>query len=170
MDVLSSSHQAIADLFDAHMAAEMKGDLEGTMATMDADPHLINMASGTGGVGTAWVRDFYAHDLIGQFFPADVEFIRISRTINDERLVDEWVIRFTHDKVMTHLLSGVAPTGRRVEMALAVVVGVREGKVAYEHVYWDQAGLLAQLGLLDPTGLPIDTTAAARLLAATGKG
>jgi len=68
------------------------------------------------------------------------------------------------------LLSGVAPTGRRVEMALAVVVGVREGKVAYEHVYWDQAGLLAQLGLLDPTGLPIDTTTAARLLAATGKG
>jgi carboxymethylenebutenolidase len=55
-------------------------------------------------------------------------------------------------------------------MALAVVVGVREGKVAYEHVYWDQAGLLAQLGLLDPTGLPIDTTTAARLLAATGKG
>ena len=64
-------------------------------------------------------------DLIGQFFPADVEFIQISRTINDERLVDEWVIRFTHDKVMTHLLSGVAPTGKRVEMAVALVVGVR---------------------------------------------
>jgi len=167
MDVLSPSHQAIADLFDAHMAAEMKGDLEGTMATMAAEPHLLNMASGTGGVGTAGVRDFYAHDLIGQFFPDDVEFTRISRTINDERLVDEWVIRFTHDKVITHLLPGVAPTGRRVQAAFVVVVGVREGKVTYEHVYWDQASLLVQLGLLDPTGLPIGTNLAERLLAMT---
>ena len=99
-----------------------------------------------------------------------MEFITISRTVDGERLVDELVIRFTHTEAIGHLLPGVAPTGRRVEMALVVIVGVRDGKVAYEHIYWDQAGLLVQLGLLDPAGLPIGINTAARLLAATGKG
>ena len=152
------------------MQAELNGDLDATMATMVADPHLINLASGTGGQGAEGVREFYATQLIGQFFPPDVEFIQISRTVDGERLVDELVIRFTHTTAIGHLLPGVAPTGRRVEMALVVIVGVREGKVAYEHIYWDQAGLLVQLGLLDPSGLPIGLDTASLLLAATGKG
>ena len=152
------------------MQAELNGDLDATMATMVEDPHLINLASGTGGQGAEGVREFYATQLIGQFFPPDVEFISISRTVDGERLVDELVIRFTHTEAIGHLLPGVAPTGRRVEMALVVIVGVREGKVAYEHIYWDQAGLLVQLGLLDPSGLPIGLDTASRLLAVTGKG
>jgi carboxymethylenebutenolidase len=152
------------------MQAELNADLDTTMATMVAEPHLINLASGTGGVGADGVREFYATKLIGQFFPPDVEFIPISRTVDGERLVDELVIRFTHTEAIGHLLPGVVPTGRRVEMALVVIVGVRDGKVAYEHIYWDQAGLLVQLGLLDPAGLPIATDTAARLLAVTGKG
>ncbi len=152
------------------MQAELNGDLDATMATMVADPHLINMASGTGGQGAEGVREFYATQLIGQFFPPDVEFIPISRTVDGERLVDELVIRFTHTEAIGHLLPGVAPTGRRVEMALVVIVGVRDGKVAYEHIYWDQAGLLVQLGLLDPSGLPVGLDTASRLLAATDKG
>jgi carboxymethylenebutenolidase len=157
-------------LFDLHMQAELNADLNATMATMADDPHLINLASGTGGVGAEEVRDFYATKLIGQFFPPDVEFIPVSRTVDSERLVDELVIRFTHTQVIGHLLPGVAPTGRRVEMALVVIVGVSGGKVAYEHIYWDQAGLLVQLGLLDPAGLPIGIDTASRLLVATGKG
>ncbi len=152
------------------MQAELNGDLDATMATMVADPHLINLASGTGGQGAEGVREFYATQLIGQFFPPDVEFIPISRTVDGERLVDELVIRFTHTEAIGHLLPGVAPTGRRVEMALVVIVGVRDGKVAYEHIYWDQAGLLVQLGLLDPSGLPVGLDTASRLLAATDKG
>lgn len=152
------------------MQAELNADLEATMATMVEAPHLINLASGTGGVGAEAVRAFYANQLIGQFFPPDVAFIPISRTVDGEQLVDELVIRFTHTEPMGHLLPGVAPTGRRVEMALVVIVGVRDGKVAYEHIYWDQAGLLVQLGLLDPTGLPVGIDTAALLLAATGKG
>jgi len=152
------------------MQAEIDADLETTMATMVEEPHLINLASGTGGQGAEGVRTFYATHLIGQFFPPDVEFVPISRTVDDERLVDELVIRFTHTERMDHLLPGVAPTGRRVEMALVVIVGLRDGKVAYEHIHWDQAGLLVQLGLLDPTGLPIAPDTAAQLLAFTGKG
>jgi carboxymethylenebutenolidase len=159
-----------AALFEAHMQAELHADLDATMATMVDDPHLLNLASGTGGQGAHGVREFYATHLIGQFFPPDVEFIPISRTVDGERLVDELVIRFTHTETIGHLLPGVAPTGRRVEMALVVIVGLKGEKVAYEHIHWDQAGLLAQLGLLDPGGLPIATDTAARLLAFTGRG
>ena len=157
-------------LFQVHMQAEIDADLAGTLATMVDDPHLLNLASGTGGQGRDSVAAFYSTYLIGQFFPPDVEFILVSSTETAERLVDELVIRFTHTQPIGHLLPGVAPTGRRVEMALVVIVGVREGKVAYEHIYWDQAGLLAQLGLLDPTDLPIVTDTAGRLLAYTGLG
>ena len=151
------------------MQAELNADLASTLATMVAEPHLLNLGSGTGGNGRAGVEEFYATRLIGQFFPPDVEFIPISRTVDGERLVDEMVIRFTHTETIGHLLPGVAPTGRRVEMALVVIVGVSDGKVAYEHIYWDQAGLLAQLGLLDPAGLPIASDTATQLLAFTGK-
>ncbi len=151
------------------MQAELNADLASTLATMVAEPHLLNLGSGTGGKGRAGVEEFYATRLIGQFFPPDVEFIPISRTEDGERLVDEMVIRFTHTETIGHLLPGVAPTGRRVEMALVVIVGVSDGKVAYEHIYWDQAGLLAQLGLLDPAGLPIASDTATQLLAFTGK-
>jgi carboxymethylenebutenolidase len=164
-----TDRESIASLFDAHMQAERAADLEATLATMAAEPHLLNLGSGTGGKGHDGVRDFYALHLIGQFFPPDTEFLPISRTIDAERLVDELVIRFTHTETISHLLPGVAPTGRRVEVALVVVVGVRDGKVAYEHIYWDQASVLVQLGLLDPGGLPIAVDAAATLLAFTSK-
>jgi hypothetical protein len=60
-----------AALFEAHLQAELHADLEATMATMVDDPHLLNLASGTGGEGAAGVREFYATKLIGQFFPPD---------------------------------------------------------------------------------------------------
>jgi carboxymethylenebutenolidase len=34
-------------------------------------------------------------------------------------------------------------------------MGFSDGKVAYEHIYWDQASVLVQIGLLDPALLPV---------------
>jgi len=65
------------------------------------------------------------------------------------------IVSFTHDVGMPALLPGVKPTGKKVELPHVVVVGFTGGKVAYERIYWDQASLLAQIGLLDPTNLPI---------------
>jgi carboxymethylenebutenolidase len=156
-------------LFDAHLQAELAADLDATMATMVAEPHLLNLGSGMGGEGHDEVRRFYAEQLIGQFFPPDAEFVPISRTIDGERLVDEVVINFTHTQAIEHFLPGVAPTGRRATVAVAVIVGLQHGKVSYEHIYWDQAGLLVQLGLLDGRDLPIDHTTAERLLKMVGR-
>ena len=79
----------------------------------------------------------------------------ISRTVGENQVVDELVLEFTHDIEMPQLLPGIAPSGRHVQLAFCVVVGFRDGKVAHEHIYWDQASLLAQVGLLDPAELPI---------------
>ena len=141
--------------FGEHMDAELGGDLDRTMATMTANPHLVNVPTMVGGQGPDGVRTFYANRLIGQFFPPDVKFETVSRTYGRERLVDELIISFTHTTEMDHLLPGVKPTGKYAEVAFVVIVGFEDGKVSYEHIHWDQANLLVQLGLIDPEGLPL---------------
>lgn len=155
MPDLNQKQQAMLDIFQKHVGAELAGDLETTMATMTDNPHLFNMPVLTGGIGKIGVRDFYANHLVGKFFPPDVEMIVISRTIGDEQIVEELVIRFTHTTVIEWMLPGIDPTGKKVQVAFAVIVKVTDGKIAHEHIFWDQANVLVQLGLLDSTGLPV---------------
>ncbi|MFA5885174.1 MAG: nuclear transport factor 2 family protein [Acidimicrobiia bacterium] len=166
-----STAQAMDAIFGRHMDAELAGDLDETLATMTANPHLVNVPTMVGGAGPEGVRDFYANRLIGQFFPPDAEFVTVSRTFGDGQLVDELVISFTHTITMDWMLPGVEPTGRPVSVAFVVIVGVDGDKIAYEHIHWDQATVLVQLGLLDPAGLPVaGREAAAKLLDPTIPG
>jgi carboxymethylenebutenolidase len=160
--MLSSAQQAMVDLFQKHVDAELAGDLDTTMATMTADPHLNHVASMAGGVGRDGVRAFYRDHLVGRFFPPDVKMTTVSRTVGDNQVVEEVVISFTHTTEVDWILPGVAPTGRRVEVAVVVIVGFKDGKISHEHIYWDQAGVLVQVGLLDPTGLPVSGAESAR--------
>ena len=155
MEKLSAAQQAAVDLFQKHVAAELAGDLETTMATMTESPHLNHVPTMMGGVGRDGVRAFYRDHLVGRFFPPDVTMTTVSRTVGDERIVEEMVIAFTHTTEIDWMLPGVVPTGKRVEAAFVVVVGVKDGKVSHEHIYWDQASVLVQIGLLDPRGLPV---------------
>jgi carboxymethylenebutenolidase len=147
--------QKMVALFEKHVAAELNGDLDTTMATMTDHPHLINLPTGHGGVGRDEVHAFYRDFLVGKFFPPDVEMTSVSRTVNAERIVDEMIIAFTHTQEIPWMLPGVAPTGKAVVAAFVVIVGVKEGKVDYEHIYWDQASVLVQIGALKPDGLPV---------------
>jgi carboxymethylenebutenolidase len=156
------SKQAMVDTFQKHVAAELAGDLDTTMATMSDNPHLHSVPTMMGGVGRDGVRDFYRKHLVGKFFPPDVKMTTVSTTVGDDRIAEEVVISFTHTTEIDWLLPGVAPTGKPVEVALAVVVGFKDGKISHEHIYWDQAGVLVQLGLLDPTGLPVTGAESAR--------
>lgn len=151
-------------VFNAHMDAELAGDLDKTLATMSPNPHLVNIPTMVGGQGPSGVRTFYAKRLIGQFFPPDVKFESISRTYSEERLVDELIISFTHTTVIDWMLPNVKPTGKRVETVFVVIVGIEGDKVSYEHIMWDQANVLVQIGLLDPTGLPVTGAGAAAKL------
>ena len=147
--------QDIASVFDDHVAAEFVDmDLDATMATMTEDPYVNHVPVMTGGVGVEGVRQFYGDHFIGKW-PNDIAITPVSRTVGESQIVDELVLSFTHDIEMPQLLPGVSPTGRHVQLAFCVVVGFADGKVAHEHIYWDQASLLAQVGLLDPSELPI---------------
>ena len=95
---------------------------------------------------------FYRDHLVGRFFPPDVKMASVSRTVGESQIVEELAISFTNTTPINWLLPGVAPTGNPVEMAVAVVVGFKDGKISHEHIYWDQAGVLVQVGLLDPRG------------------
>lgn len=157
-------NDSVDAIFEEHMNAELAGDLDKTMATMSANPHIVNVPTMIGGQGQEGVRRFYANRLIGQFFPPDVKFETISRTYSPQRLIDELIISFTHTIQMDHILPGVKPTGKFVEAAFVVIVGIEDGKVTYEHIHWDQANVLVQLGLIDPTGLPVTGAGAAAKL------
>jgi carboxymethylenebutenolidase len=149
-------------LFQKHVDAELAGDLDTTMATMTENPHLNHVASMAGGVGRDGVRAFYRDHLVGRFFPPDVKMTPVSRTVGDDQVVEELVISFTHTTEVDWILPGVAPTGKRVEVAVVVIVGFEDGKISHEHIYWDQASVLVQVGLLDPKGLPVSGAESAR--------
>jgi len=145
----------LGSVFDAHVAAEFVTlDVDATMATMTDTPYLVHVPVLTGGYGREAVREFYASYFVGRW-PKDTKITQLSRTIGEDRVVDELIMSFTHDISMPAILPGVSPTGRRVELPFVVVVGFKGGKVAYEHIYWDQASMLVQLGLLDKAALPV---------------
>ena len=154
--------QEMIDLFQKHVGAEIAGDLETTMATMNANPHLNHVPTMAGGVGRDGVRAFYRDHLVGKFFPPDVKMESVSRTVGESSIVEELFITFTHTTPVDWLLPGVAPTGKPVAMAVAAVVGFKDGKISHEHIYWDQASILVQVGLLDPKGLPVSGGESAR--------
>jgi carboxymethylenebutenolidase len=149
-------------VFDAHVKAEFVDmDVAATMATMTPEPYLTHVPTLTGGTGRAEVERFYREHFVGHW-PDDVQVKSVSRTVGQNRVVDELIVSFTHDREMPVFLPGVTPTGRKVVLPHVVVMGFDEfGRVAYEHIYWDQASLL---GLLDPTLLPVSGAEQAKRL------
>ncbi len=153
----SPSHaKDLGAVFDAHVKAEfVDKDVAATMATMAPEPYLTHVPTLTGGTVRAQVTQFYRDHFVGHW-PDDVEVKPLSRTVGENRVVDELIVSFTHDREMRVYLPGVAPTGRKVVLPHVVVMGFDEaGRVSYEHIYWDQATLLVQVGLLDPERLPV---------------
>jgi carboxymethylenebutenolidase len=150
------------DLWEDHVRHEFgTRDTDATLDTMVPDAYVNHVPVMTGGVGHDALREFYSRLFIPKM-PPDTEIVPISRTIGTDRLVDEMLFRFTHTIEMEWMLPGVAPTGRRVEIPLVAIVHFRDGKLAHEHIYWDQASVLVQLGLLEPRGLPVAGVETAR--------
>jgi carboxymethylenebutenolidase len=107
------------------------------------------------------LREFYSKRFIPQM-PPDTEMTPVSRTIGEDQLVDEMVFKFTHSIRMDWMLPGVPPTGKRVEVPLVAIVRFRDGKLAHEHIYWDQASVLVQIGFIDAATLPVAGVESAR--------
>src|SRR5436190_24019704 len=152
---LNPAQQTLRQLWEKHVQYEFSTrNTEDTLATMVDDAYVNHIPVLTGGSGRNELREFYSKRFIPQM-PPDTEMTPVSRTIGDNQIVDEMIFKFTHTIRMDWMLPGIPPTGRRVEVPLVAIVRVRDGKLAHEHIYWDQASVLVQIGLLDPARLPV---------------
>jgi carboxymethylenebutenolidase len=154
-------------LWEEHTAHEFSTrDTEATLDTMVDDAYVNHIPTMTGGYGKAALRDFYSHHFIPSM-PPDTALTPISRTVGENQLVDEMIFSFTHTQEMPWMLPGIAPTNRRVEVPLVAIVHFRDGKLAHEHIYWDQASVLKQIGLLTDPSLPVFGAETARKIMPT---
>jgi carboxymethylenebutenolidase len=145
----------LSALWDMHCYHEFATrDVDATMATMVAQPYVNHVPTMTGGVGYKDLHRFYTNHFVNSN-PADTRLIPISRTIGADRVVDEMIFCFTHDREIDWMLPGVKPTGKFVEVPLVAIINFRGDKLYHEHIYWDQASVLVQIGLLDPKLLPV---------------
>jgi len=159
---LAGTGPSLSALWEEHVQHEFATrDTEATLKTMVKDAYVNHVPVLTGGVGLEQLRDFYSRRFIPKM-PPDTQMMSVSRTVGAHGLVDEMIFRFTHTIEMDWMLPGVAPTGRRVEVALVAIVYFRGDRLAHEHIYWDQASVLAQVGLVDAAKLPIAGAEAAR--------
>jgi carboxymethylenebutenolidase len=141
-------------LWDRHLYFEFEArDPDETMKTMVAEPYVNHIPTMTGGYGFKELHRFYKYHFLTKF-PKNGKTIHISRTIQGDRLIEEMVSCFTHDTEIDFLLPGIPPTGKYVEIPVVAIVQFRGNKLYNEHIYWDQASLLVQLGLLDPKRIP----------------
>jgi carboxymethylenebutenolidase len=158
----TTGQERLNSIWEEHVRDEfVTRDTDATLKTMVPDAYVNHVPVMTGGVGREELREFYSRHFIPKM-PPDTEIVPISRTIGTDQLVDEMIVRFTHTLEMDWMLPGVAPTGKRVEVPLVAIVQFRDGKLAHEHIYWDQASVLVQLGLLDPSKLPVAGVETAR--------
>jgi carboxymethylenebutenolidase len=152
----------LAALWEKHVECEFATrDTESTLATMVDDAYVNHIPVLTGGDGKQALREFYSKRFISQM-PPDTAITLVSRTVGEDQIVDEMIFKFTHTIAMDWMLPGVAPTGKPVEVPLVAIVSFRDGKLAHEHIYWDQASVLVQIGLLDPARLPVAGVESAR--------
>ena len=149
-------------LWEEHLRHEFETrDIDATMATIVPTPYVNHVPTMAGGVGHDQLKRFYKYHFIGAN-PPDMTMTPVSRTVGADRVVDEMVVRFTHTTAIDWMLPGIAPTGRVVEIPLVAIVQFRDGKMAHEHIYWDQASVLVQIGVLESRDLPVAGAETAR--------
>src|SRR5918996_1526207 len=151
-------HPDLGAIFDKHIKCEFEDhDVDATMKTMVKEPYVHHVPTLTGGIGYDGVYSFYKNDFVGKM-PADTKIVHVSRTVGKDHVVDELILSFTHDREIKYMLPGIPPTGKHVELPHVVVMKFKGNKIEHEHIYWDQASLLAQIGFLDPKKLPVITS------------
>ena len=159
---LTLEQQKMVDTWERHTFTEfVQKNIEATMATMAVNPFVNHVPVMTGGVDSSEVRNFYRKYFIPNH-PPDTEVVSVARTIGENRIVDELIHKFTHSIEMPWILPGVKPTNKRVEIAIVVVVQFEGEKIVGERIYWDQASVLTQVGVLDNDNLPVTGIEASR--------
>ena len=154
----------LSALWDKHCEYEFgTRDVDKTMSTMVAEPYVNHIPTMTGGVGYKDLHRFYSNHFVNSN-PPDTMLVPLSRTVGATQVVDEMLFSFTHTTEIPWMLPGVEPTGKKVEVPLVAIINFRGDKLYHEHIYWDQASVLVQVGLLDPKLMPAAGVESARKL------
>ena len=147
--------ERLVALWEEHIADEfIVKDAQATIDTMCEDAYVNHIPTLAGGYGKKELLAFYSEDFI-PVMPPDTTITPVSRTVGENQLVDEMIFSFTHSQPIPWMLPGVAPTHRKVQIPLVAIVGFRDDKLVHEHIYWDQASVLKQIGLLNDLALPV---------------
>ncbi|MBL4622557.1 MAG: dienelactone hydrolase family protein [Immundisolibacteraceae bacterium] len=142
-------------IWDDHLSREFETkQADAALATMVERPYVNHIPTMTGGTGRKQLSRFYKNHFIPRNAP-DTHMVPISRTVGVDKIVDEFLFCFTHSQEIDWLLPGIAPSGNKVEIPMIAIVNFRGDKICHEHIYWDQATALVQVGKLDPEGLPV---------------
>ena len=158
---LTTDERKLAGVWEEHLRAEFEArSVDETLATMVANPRVHLAPVMLGGSGKEEVSEFYQRFMAQ--IPKDSEILPVSRTVGQGRVVEEIIFRFTHDIRMDWMVPGIPPTGKRVEISLLIVIQFDGDKMVHEHLYWDQASVLVQLGVLEPGRLPVVGAESAR--------
>jgi carboxymethylenebutenolidase len=146
---IKRKRSSLAAVFDKHIKHEFQDhDVDATMKTMVGEPYVHHVPMMTGGIGYDSVYNFYKNHFVGKM-PDDTKIEHISRTIGKDQVVDELILKFTHTREIEYMIPGIEPTGKYVEIPHVVVMKFVGNKIAHEHIYWDQASVLVQIGALD---------------------
>ncbi|QDT41992.1 SnoaL-like domain protein [Gimesia alba] len=164
MTEYTDAEKQLIDVWEAHTAAEFEHrDADAAIATMTDHPVLIHVPVNTGATGKEALRKFYAEIFIPQA-PPDIDLQLLTRSVGQNRIIDEFILRFTHTLRMDWFAPGIEPTGRKLAVPHVGIVTFEDGKISSEHIYWDQATALVQLGLLDEKLPVLSDTQCDRLL------
>ncbi|KAJ5652993.1 NTF2-like protein, partial [Penicillium longicatenatum] len=147
----------LEQIWEEHTYFEFENrSVEHTMATMVQEPYVNHIPTLTGGIGREALTDFYRNHFIWSN-PEDTGMELNSRTIGIDRVVDEFIYRFTHTKEVDWILPGLPPTGKVIRIPFMAIVNIRGDRLYHEHITWDQGTVLKQLGIM-PDYLPIPSS------------
>jgi carboxymethylenebutenolidase len=160
----TSTEQILLEVWEQHNYSEwVLKDAQKALATMSDHPHVLMVPIGIGGRGREGVFKFYHDHFLAQL-PADIKPTLISRVIGNDILAEEAVFQFTHDQQMDWVIPGVPATGKHVELGVVGIIRFTNEKIHSEHLYWDHASVLAQLGVIDPKKFPVKGVESPRTL------
>jgi carboxymethylenebutenolidase len=135
-------------LWEQHITGEFATkDVDLSLSTMVEDASVMHMPTRSGGKGKAELRPYY-RDMFIPSIPSEWEQTVTNRVLTEDTIVEEAKVRLVHSKQMDWFLPGIPPTGKTIEMELVIVIQFRDGKMAAERIYWDQAAVLRQIGKL----------------------
>ncbi|KAF7616915.1 hypothetical protein AFLA_004967 [Aspergillus flavus NRRL3357] len=159
LSVLQSGFQKHLDLEKTWEGIEQEKYFSSDMSTAmtnyttEETPTVTYIPTLKGASGIQALHQFYKTSFL-QGRPPSMRLRLLSRTIGADRVVDELYVAFKHTQEMPWILPGLQPTDRQVEIVLVSIVTLRGGKLYSEHIYWDQASVLVQVGLIDRNLVP----------------